>query len=406
MEMWIFVLLLCIAVVVASGQNNSIEHTTHVNANSGSGLSSNLSENDTSEGEKERYSPKEISSKKADTEVYRNSEAEKTGGFSGNSDREGNEDAAKKTMALIDPNAILKVEIKISKNRSRRKYSMSPRKDNGSEQDASRRNGEDSREDNDMHNANTEKRAPLCERSTVVSSVLHSNGIDTRSGGHLRLKKQIIEIVPCEPKKRVLASKSISAASLHSLSNSDTRHLENFEGGLSVLCILSKNINLIKEKIPHRDSVGRVRDVLVLKGEEDDVKDYWGRLEFRESDGTYVDETGFYEGKLVGSTKELLDSGKLTKNGFYQSKDLPESDVEKDFQVTKFLLSAISKVKETSISDMARENCDLPLVDRLLFARRYTYKETPKRETVCICSDALCKEPCKEIKQIDAKRLE
>lgn len=105
-----------------------------------------------------------------------------------------------------------------------------------------------------------------------------------------------------------------------------------------------------------------------------------------------MDETGFYEGKVVNSAKEVLESGKLTKNGFYQSKNLPDQEVEKDFQVTKFLLNAISKERRgISINDMANENCDLPLVDKLLFARRYTYKPTRKRKQYAYVQTASAK---------------
>lgn len=404
-----FVLLLSIAAAAAGSGENSAEHTTKVDENSGSGPPSSLSENKTSGAERGQNSSKE---ERGGAQVHRDFEADKTAGISGNDD---GAEAVRKTMARIDPNAVLKVEIKISKNKNRRKTGAQPPKSGGSDQEASTKSAEESRDGNakaqiqeggsGMRSASSQERA-AGKHGPGVSSVSHRNGRDTRSGGGLPVKRQVIEVVPCGPKKRALNSQSVSAVPPHSVLSSDTRRLDSFEGGLSVLCILSKNMSLVKEKIPHTDAVGRVRAVLVLKSEGDETKDYWGRLKFRETSGTYIDETGFYEGKLVGSTRELLERGKLTKNGFYQSKDLPDREVEKDFQVTKFLLSAISKAKGTSVADMARESCDLPLVDKLLFARRYTYKEAPKRETVCICSDGLCKGPCKEIKQIDAKKLE
>lgn len=416
MEMRIFVLLLSTALVATSIKDNGAKHTTQVEADSGSRSYSGPSGNEPDRTEKEQSSSKEKSTTTREEEVHSGLEADKPAEFSGNSTSEGDTEALKKAMARIDPNAVLKVEIKIHKNKSRRKNSVSSPKGSGFGLEVNAKSDEENRdgnakapiqeENNGMRNANSLERASPSKRSAAPSSVSYQNGRDTKSGRGLPLRKQIIEVVPCKPKKPAPANQSVSVVSPHSLLNGDTRYLDNFEGGLSVLCILSKNINLIKEKIPHTDLVGRVRDVLVLKNEENYMKDYWGHLSFIETNGTYVDKTGFYEGKPVSSTKELLYRGKLTKNGVYQSKDLSDRDVEKDFQVTKFLLNAISKAKGTSVSDMERESCDLPLVDKLLFARRYTYKETPKKETVCICSDGLCKGPCKEVKQIDAKKLE
>ncbi|KAL0265843.1 UNVERIFIED_CONTAM: hypothetical protein PYX00_011561 [Menopon gallinae] len=227
----------------------------------------------------------------------------------------------KRTAARIDPNAVLKVEIRISK---------------------SKRGGGD-------------------------SSVSRQNGV--RAGGRAPEKKQVVGATPPEQSRPASTVQTATVALQRTAASGDQGRLENFEGGLSVLCIVSRNMNLIKEKIHRTDSAGRVRGVLALRSEDGDVRDYWGRLRFKETGGVYVDETGFYEGRVVGSPSEVLESGRLTKNGFYQPRDLSDKEVEEDFQTTKLLLSAIARERGTSVDQMASENCDLPLVDKLLFTR-------------------------------------
>lgn len=183
--------------------------------------------------------------------------------------------------------------------------------------------------------------------------------------------------------------------------------LQNFEGGMSVLCIITKNIDLVKSKIRYKSALSKITNILVYRDQDKRIRDYWGRLFFKEANGRYVDETGFYEGRPVSGVDEILEKGKLTKNGFYQSKDTSTEELEKGFETSKFLIAEIAKERKVSIRDILNEECGLSFVDRVIFSKHYTASPQPvKKSVVCICVDSFCKEPCRDIRSVDPKKLE
>lgn len=147
--------------------------------------------------------------------------------------------------------------------------------------------------------------------------------------------------------------------------------------GMDVLCVVSKNIGLIKDKIAHTDPVGKVRDVLIYRDENNGLVDYWGVLKFREENGTYVDETGYYEGSMAENVKQVLEKGRLTKNGFYQLKEISDQEVDAGFRSTQGLIAKIAAEKGLSVQDLKNDQCELSAVDKLLFARAYAGHTTP-----------------------------
>lgn len=146
--------------------------------------------------------------------------------------------------------------------------------------------------------------------------------------------------------------------------------LETPGGYLSLLCTIHNNLNILKQIKPS-GNIEKIKDVLVFADKDKKIRDYWGILNFKQEKGIYLDDSGFYQGRLVDNMPDVLQKGILTKNGFYQSKELSSSEIDKQFETSKFLITEISKIRKISIRDLINTKCNLSLADRLIFSKNY-----------------------------------
>lgn len=314
---------------------------------------------------------------------------------------------------VLDPNTVFKIEIKIKKKGRTYLESILPGAGNASLQENT------AKHDNQPQKVSSSRSIDARSKSTIPQKAggyltaknnkdSHEISKDKDTQGHESAKPSIHtasrskDIYQPSTKKAEDSSTSIKAPPL------SVGPLQNLDGGMSVLCIISKNMDLIKSKIKYKNTLNRISDVLIYKDQDKKPRDYWGRLTFNNTDGKYVDETGFYEGKLVSSVKEILEKGRLTKNGFYQSKDIPPENLEKGFETSKFLIGEIAKERKMAVKDVLSEECNhLSSADRLIFSRQYPKRPKPiKKSVVCVCIDNFCKEPCGDIRMVDPKHLE
>jgi hypothetical protein len=171
-------------------------------------------------------------------------------------------------------------------------------------------------------------------------------------------------------------------------------------GGFNLFCQVINNLPLIREKIANRKAIGKIANVLVYGGES--LTDYWGRLRFFREGDRYVDDTGYFEGKHVEKFADILEQGRLTDVGLFQSKDAAESEIKSNVISMKMLYNEIAKAREVRLEKLIEEKCSLSAVEELIYFSNYS-GPTSKTESVnvCICSDSFCREPCKTIMVVE-----
>ncbi|ELQ74042.1 hypothetical protein THOM_3044 [Trachipleistophora hominis] len=178
-------------------------------------------------------------------------------------------------------------------------------------------------------------------------------------------------------------------------------------GGIRVLNAFEWNRNILKSLFP-KDMYGKIENVLIYKNKKGEYEEYWGKIKFHKNDNDeYVDETGFLRGKLVSSLKEIIEKGKLTDTGFFQSKDMSDEQLKKSFQAMKVLISEIARIKNKRIVDVMNEELRMTSLDKLIFEKNYKEKSTGPDGCVyvCECKNAGCENGCEEIKCVDRAKL-
>ncbi|ELA45795.1 hypothetical protein VCUG_02718, partial [Vavraia culicis subsp. floridensis] len=123
-------------------------------------------------------------------------------------------------------------------------------------------------------------------------------------------------------------------------------------GGIRVLNAFEQNKNILKSLFP-KDMYGKIENVLIYKNKHGEYEEYWGKIKFHmNSNDEYVDETGFLRGKLVDSVEDIVDRGKITDTGFFQSKDMSDEQLRESLHVMQVLISEIARIKNKRIVDV------------------------------------------------------
>lgn len=141
----------------------------------------------------------------------------------------------------------------------------------------------------------------------------------------------------------------------------------------NTLCIILNNLKLLEEneKIPDV-----VIDKLAITKENEDV---WGKLKFNDD---RTDKTGYFKGIVT-------DNFEIRKDLFFHPKNTDEKIIEKNTQNIFKLVSYIGILKKLSLAELYKKECNLSLLDLIIFNNFYIWKE--KKETkVCVCKESGC----------------
>ncbi|ELQ76362.1 hypothetical protein THOM_0675 [Trachipleistophora hominis] len=178
-------------------------------------------------------------------------------------------------------------------------------------------------------------------------------------------------------------------------------------GGIRVLNAFEWNKNILKSLFP-KDMYGRIENVLIYKNKHGEYEEYWGKIKFyRNGNDEYVDETGFLRGELMNSLEEIVEKGRITDTGFFQSKDMSDEQLKESFHVMKVLIGEIARIKNKRIIDVMNEELRMTSLDKLIFVKNYKEKSTGPDGCVyvCECKNANCENGCEEIKCVDRAKL-
>lgn len=178
-------------------------------------------------------------------------------------------------------------------------------------------------------------------------------------------------------------------------------------GGIRVLNAFEQNKDILKSLFP-KDMYGKIGNVLIYKNKHGEYEEYWGKIKFHmNNNDEYVDETGFLQGKLVDSVEDIVEKGKITDTGFFQSKDMSDEQLRESFHVMQVLISEIARIKNKRIVDVMSEEVRMTPLDRLIFEKNYKEKKTGPDGCVyvCECKNAACENGCEEIKCVDRTKL-
>ncbi|EJW03979.1 hypothetical protein EDEG_01746 [Edhazardia aedis USNM 41457] len=190
------------------------------------------------------------------------------------------------------------------------------------------------------------------------------------------------------------------------------------QGALHILNTITNNLSILKEKGQSLSKIGKIKHILIYKTDKDEYTDYWGKLKFhKKSDdkskgnsSDWVDETGIFEGDLCEKFEDIPEKGILTPNGFFQSKKLSSGELGAQFTTIKIIIEEIAQAKNTTIPVLFKENNDISITDRLIFAHSFKEMMRDKEKCkdcvrVCVCTDNFCKSPCEDIRWVDKKDL-
>ncbi|WUR03217.1 putative exported protein [Vairimorpha necatrix] len=140
----------------------------------------------------------------------------------------------------------------------------------------------------------------------------------------------------------------------------------------NALCAIFKNLELLKTS-------DKLKDVFLDKvAIYRNNKDPWNKLEFN---GT-VDSTGYFHGVFT-------DKFVLKESMFFHIENLNEETNKRNVMNIKKILYYISILKKKTLHEIFKEECQLDMIDLIIFKNVYKYK-TDDNVKVCICRDIEC----------------
>ncbi|KAF7682923.1 hypothetical protein TCON_1862 [Astathelohania contejeani] len=155
----------------------------------------------------------------------------------------------------------------------------------------------------------------------------------------------------------------------------NSEEFKSIKGGIQILNAIVTNLGLIRTKLKSNPHLGKVKGILAYKTKNNEYFDYWGRIYFNKIGDNYIDSSGYFEAIPCDSMEDIVKYGKLTPNGFFQSKSLTNDELKEQFITIKLILEEIAREKKINIKDLLKSDCDISIVDRLIFAQTYKEKD-------------------------------
>ncbi|ORD96351.1 hypothetical protein HERIO_1712 [Hepatospora eriocheir] len=159
---------------------------------------------------------------------------------------------------------------------------------------------------------------------------------------------------------------------------------------------------IVKNLKEFRGSGYKIKNISIYD-ESGKYFDYFLDVEFIRVGENFIDnKSGVLIGKLFNSRDELIKMSKMSKTGFWIDKNTTEMEDEMNLNNAKALLA--EQIKDVNNIKKITSDCDIPLVDTLIFEDSYPNKRD-EVVTVCVCSNNDCSESCKEVRKVFRRDL-
>jgi len=159
-----------------------------------------------------------------------------------------------------------------------------------------------------------------------------------------------------------------------------------------------------KMKSKNSEKKRKIGYISIYKNPAGKYVDFWNVLSFEESNGSYIDTTGYFEGIPKESRNALLETSKMSAIGLYVDKSAYSLVEDSNVLNVKRMISDVAGENKIASGELMARNKKMSSRDGILLYYKYPYKDDDY-VNVCVCKDDDCKSGCKEIAKLERNKF-